>query len=255
MRKVFLFYPAIAVVVFLLAQVLSGLLGILFKIGNIAWIVMLSSVATVVVLRCLHLFSWRQAFRISSIDWRAGMLGIVAAILGMLPFNIAVEMLNLSDQMQDTFISMSFTIEGALCIAIVGPLVEEIVFRECMLGHMLRNGANHWVSIIVSSLVFGVIHLNPVQIPFATAMGIILSIVYYKTGNIVLTCIIHILNNSAAVVQMYVLGDAAADFRLTDWLGGVTNSVVCAVVAMVVSVMLLRWFWNTYKTKKYEAVY
>ena len=58
------------------------------------------------------------------------------------------------------------------------------------------------------------------------------------------------------MVQMRVLGDDVADFRLTEWLGGITTSVLCAVVAMAVCITLLRLFWNTYnKTKKYETVY
>ena len=255
MRKAFLFYPAIAVVTFLLVQVLSGVFGAIFKIGDITWRVILSCVVTIVILRSFRFFNWRQAFRISSIDWSIGMLGIVAAFFGIISFNIAEEMIQLSDQMQDTFISMSVTIEGSLCMAVIAPLAEEIVFRECMLGHMLRNGANRWVSIIVSSLVFGLIHLNPIQIPFATAMGVILAIVYYKSGNIVLPSIIHILNNSAAVIQMRVLGDEVADFRLTEWLGGIAVSVLCAIVAMVICIIMLRQFWKTYKIKKYETVY
>ena len=255
MRKVFLFYPAIAVMTFLLVQALWGVLGVIFKTGNITWQVILSSVVTVVILRSIRLFSWRQTFRTSSIDWSAGMVGIAASVFGIVSLNIVEEMMPLPDQMQDTFIAMAFSIEGALCIAVIAPLVEEIVFRECMLGHMLRNGVNRWVAIVISSLVFGIIHLNPAQIPFATAIGIILGIVYYKSKNIVLTSIIHILNNSAALVQMHVLGDKAADFRLTEWFGSITTAVLCAVVAMVVCVVMLRQFWKTYKNKKYETVY
>ena len=256
MRKVFLYYPAIAVVTFLLVQAFWGVFGAIFKIGNITWRAILSGVVTVVILRIIRLFSWRQTFRTSSIDWSTGMVGVAAAVFGIISLNIVEDMMPLPDQMQDTFIAMAFSIEGALCIAVIAPLVEEIVFRECMLGHMLRNGVNRWVAIVVSSLVFGIIHLNLAQIPFATAIGIILGIVYYKSGNIVLTSIIHILNNSAALVQMRVLGDDVADFRLTEWLGGITTSVLCAVVAMVVCITLLRMFWKTYKKQnKYETVY
>ena len=243
-------YPILAVLIFLIMQSLSGLLYAVFQGDNIAWCVMLSGVATVVALACLRMFRWQQTFSIGTIDWNAGMVGIVAAAFGVASLDIAEEMIDLSDLMQDTFIAMSSTIEGALCIAVVAPLVEEIVFRECLLGSLLRHGTNRWVAIIASSLVFGIIHFNPIQIPFATAMGIILSIIYYKSGNIVLTSIIHILNNSAAMVQMRVLGDEIADFRLTEWLGGIVPAIIYAVAAMAVCVVMLHKFWNTYKTKQ-----
>lgn len=253
MKKIL--YPTLAVVIFLIMQFVSGLLYAMFQVGNIAWYVMLSSVATVAILYCLHMFAWGKSFNVSSVNWCAGIVGIVAAAFGVASLDIAEELMELSDLMQDTFIAMSSTIEGALCIAVVAPLAEEIVFRECLLGQLLRNGTNRWIAIIASSLMFGIIHLNPIQIPFATAMGIILSVIYYKTGNIVLTSIIHILNNGAAVLQMRCLGEDAVDFRLTDWFGGITVSVLYAVAAMVVCVVMLRMFWKTYKNKKYETVY
>ena len=240
-------YPTFAVVIFLIMQSLSGVLYAIFQGNSIAWCVMLSGIATVAFLGCLRMFDWRQTFRISSIDWHTGIIGIVAAAFGVASLDIAEEMLDLPDYMQETFIEMSSTIEGAMCIAVISPLAEELVFRECLLGQLLRHGTQKWIAIIVSSIVFGIIHFNPIQIPFATAIGFILSIIYYKSGNIVLTSIIHILNNSAAVLQMRILGDTAIDFRLTEWLGGFILSVLCAVTAMAVCVVMLHKFCNNYK--------
>ena len=251
MKKIL--YPTLAVFIFLIMEILFGLLYIVFP--NITWCALLNNLATVMVLFALHIFDWRQSFHITSVDWRSGIIGIVAAAFGVASLDIAVEMTNLPDIMQDTFISMSSTIEGVICIAVIAPLAEEIVFRECLLGHMLRCGTNKWVAIITSSVIFGIIHFNPIQILFATAMGIILAIIYYKSRNIVLTSIIHILNNGAAVLQMRLLGnDAFQPFSLTEWLGGVTVSVLYAIAAMLLCVVMLRLFWKTYKTKKYETI-
>lgn len=253
MKKVL--YPILAVVIFLLMQSLSGLLYVKYGDASITWCVMLSGVATATVLSCLRFFRWREAFNVNTIDWHTGIVGVAATIFGVLSLDITSEIANLPDVMLEEFITMSSTIEGVLCIAVISPIVEEIVFRECMLGQLLRYGTNRWIAIIATSLVFGIIHFNPIQIPFAAAMGVILSIIYYKSGNIVLTSIIHILNNSAAVVQMRVLGDDVADFSLIDWLGGNTASAICAAVSMAICVVLLRQFWVTYKTQKYETVF
>ena len=240
-------YPTLAVVIFLLVQVLVGALLSIFHSGGFVSALWISGATTLAALSCLRLFKWRQAFSIRAIDWSAGFVGIVAAIFGAAAFDIAEEMLSLPDNMNETFISIQSSFAGVLYISTIGPVVEEVVFRECLLGHLLRRGTNRWVAIIASSLVFGIIHFNPVQMFFATAIGIILSIIYYKSGNIVLTSVIHILNNSAAMVQMRVLGDDAADFRLTEWLGGITVSAACALAAMAVCAIMLCQFWNTYK--------
>jgi len=270
MKKII--YPIFAVVVFLVMQAIAG--GLLGLIGLIlspetlnevrttgdpnalmtavapdalAWGIALSGIATVGIIALLKMIDWKNVLNIKTIRWGWGAVSIVAAICGIFALDILEEMMDLPNLMEDMFTDMANSVMGVLCIAIVGPVVEELVFREAFLGYMVRNGVNKWIAIIASALAFGIIHLNPAQVPFAAAMGFILGIIYYKTGNIVIPIILHVLNNSVAVWQMHVLGDAAKDFSMIEWLGGQGKSMILLCVCSFLCAALLTHFWRKYK--------
>ena len=75
-------------------------------------------------------------------------------------------------------------------------------------------------------------------------MGVVLGMIYVKTGNIVVTSIIHILNNSFAIMLVRALGDDAKDFSLKEWMGGNWVAGVCIIVGFSLCFFLLREFWK-----------
>lgn len=86
-----------------------------------------------------------------------------------------------------------------LTTGILAPIVEEIAFRRGI-QKSVTDKFGPVVGIAVASISFGVMHGNFFQGIFAALMGIILGIVYEKTGNLWYTTIIHIVNNSACVL-------------------------------------------------------
>lgn len=61
---------------------------------------------------------------------------------------------------------------GTFMIAVIAaPVVEEILFRGIVL-RSIRKFAPAWGAILISSVLFGVYHLNIVQAVYATLMGI-----------------------------------------------------------------------------------
>lgn len=86
-----------------------------------------------------------------------------------------------------------------LTTGILAPIVEEIAFRRGI-QKAVTDKFGSVAGIAVASIAFGVMHGNLFQGIFAALMGIILGIVYDKTGNLWYTTIIHIVNNSAAVL-------------------------------------------------------
>ena len=90
------------------------------------------------------------------------------------------EALDLTDTNQELFISMSHNIFGVLSIAIVVPILEEFLFRGAIEGHLLRKGWSPKWAILVSALIFGIIHGNPAQIPFAFLIGLLFGWLYYR---------------------------------------------------------------------------
>ena len=218
----------------------------------LSWAIVICGILTIVVIALLKMIDWKRVLNLKMIDWTWGFIGIVAAFFGIYASNIMEEMLNLPNLMEDTFLDMSNSVAGVLSVGVLGPIIEEFIFREGVEGYMLRNGVNKWVAIFGSALAFGIIHLNPAQVPFAAVMGIILGIIYYKSGNIVLTSILHILNNSIAVWEMYSMGEELKDFSMVEWMGGTGISIAVMAVCIFICVFLLMRFWKKYQKQSIQ---
>jgi len=86
---------------------------------------------------------------------------------------------------------------GILAIAIVGPVLEELLFRGAITKALLQQ-YNPTKAILISALLFGAFHINPAQILPAFLIGILLAWTY-KTGSLIPCIFMHILNNSLSV--------------------------------------------------------
>ena len=82
--------------------------------------------------------------------------------------------------------------------AVVPALAEEFAFRGVLMGALRKYG--DVFAIITSSLLFGAMHGNITQIPFAFILGLIFAFVDCKTNSILPSIIIHFINNFYAVV-------------------------------------------------------
>lgn len=86
-----------------------------------------------------------------------------------------------------------------LTIGIVAPIAEELLFRG-LVFHMFNRHMNVKVALIVQGLLFGAFHMNIVQGLYASVLGIVLGIAYLLTGSLWIPIIIHIVNNSVALL-------------------------------------------------------
>ncbi len=89
--------------------------------------------------------------------------------------------------------------------AVIPGIVEELMFRGIILTNLAPYGKG--MAIVTSALLFGLMHCNPAQFFYTTAMGVILGIVYVKTHSIWVCMAAHFLNNFIAVIEQYIYGN------------------------------------------------
>ena len=155
----------------------------------------------------------------------------------MYVFNVTLDWLPLPDLMEDTFMDMGNEPLGVLSMALVAPLVEEMMFRGAIQGYLMRRCSNPWTAIVVSALVFGVIHMNPVQVVYATLLGLVLGWIYYRTRSLLPVIAGHVLNNSVAVASMKIWGSEDIEAITVDD-KTVMLPVLLFIVALLVPVVL-----------------
>ena len=95
--------------------------------------------------------------------------------------------------------SRSFTIENNLreifSICIITPILEELFFR-LTLYRTLQHFLGYFLSILVTSFIFSVIHLNVLAMPALFILGFYLNFIFLRFQTILYPIVLHILFNS-----------------------------------------------------------
>jgi membrane protease YdiL (CAAX protease family) len=134
--------------------------------------------------------------------FRPGALGWMAAAIGayLLFSGVYVALFGAPEQ-KDIAESFGAVPVQVLLIVIAAPISEEVCFRGMLFGG-LRTRLPRLAAALVSALVFGGLHaLTGVSaVPPLIAFGFILALLYEKTGSIVPGILLHMLNNSVALI-------------------------------------------------------
>lgn len=133
---------------------------------------------------------------------------------------------------------MSSMMEGPfwvtiLAVSVFAPFFEEWLCRGMILRGLLQRMKPAW-AIVISALVFALIHLNPWQAIPAFVFGVIFGYVYYRTGSLKLTMLMHCVNNtfSAVIGRIEIFKDAESFLDVFSTGSYIALSILCA--AMVV---------------------
>lgn len=101
--------------------------------------------------------------------------------------------------------SISHYVVTFITICILAPIWEELFFRGIVLRRLLMK----WhapASIVVSSIIFGLFHLNPSQVLYAGILGLLLGYAYLRTGNIFVPMVLHGVANGVSFIFIVQFG-------------------------------------------------
>lgn len=86
--------------------------------------------------------------------------------------------------------------------AVIPAFAEELLFRGVILANLKPFGKG--MAVLVSALLFGLMHMNLSQFFYATVAGVVLGLVYMATNSLWLCILIHFANNMFSVLENYV---------------------------------------------------
>lgn len=177
--------------------------------------------------------------------WKRPDTGFGRALIGFIIFSIGAGFLLAPLDLNDfgtteMFHQMKDNIWCLLLICLIGPLTEEMVFREGIVRHLAYKRLQPLAAALVGALLFGIVHGNPAQMIPAATIGFILGVFFVRTGNIQLCAAAHIFNNSFAVLLFFpTVEETMESLPLTSSLG--IGTVLVAVGASI----LLQWWKHT----------
>ncbi|MBT2738309.1 CPBP family intramembrane glutamic endopeptidase [Bacillus sp. ISL-7] len=90
--------------------------------------------------------------------------------------------------------------------SIIGPILEEIVFRKIIFG-ALHQRFNFFISALISSVIFAAAHMEFQHILLYSAMGFTFAFLYVKTKSIFVPIFAHVTMNTLVVLVQSVYKD------------------------------------------------
>ena len=160
-------------------------------------------------------------------QWLVLVWAVIAALGMIIPMTWLQEnMPELPNWIEDQQEMLLGNYWGYLAIGLLAPLAEEIVFRGAILRSLLTT-ARPMAAIIISALLFALVHMNPAQMPYAFIAGLLLGWMYWRTGSILPGMAYHWANNSVAYILYHAYPDQ--DMKLIDLFKGSELHVYLAV--------------------------
>jgi membrane protease YdiL (CAAX protease family) len=142
-------------------------------------------------------------------------------------------------------------IMSILLMAFLPALCEETLFRGGLQNFLTRATKNPWLAIIIVSILFSAIHFSFYGFLVRMFLGIVLGCIFYFTGNIWLSVLLHFLNNAVAVTQAYYLAQQGKDLK--DALNNDISPSYWGIVAVPVLVLLFRALKNTSQKNQLQS--
>lgn len=131
--------------------------------------------------------------------------------------------------------SPSFPVQ-ILCVGIIIPIMEEMIFRGLIYRRMRRN-VSMVKAMIFTSLMFGLYHGNSVQFIYALLSGLLLSYMYEKYGSLKAPVLAHMLMNivSCALTEVDVF-----TWIFSDMMRVAVITILCAAIASTMFLFIRR---------------
>ena len=130
-----------------------------------------------------------------------------------------------------------------LVIALIPAVGEEMTFRGVFQQSLTRRMSPH-IAIILSAAIFSFFHFQFFGFLPRLFLGILLGYMFYITGSLWTSILMHFVNNGAAVT-LYYLGNIGVIEDAEHW--GETQNVWLIVASAVMTLGLIIWSWRKRK--------
>ncbi len=216
-----------AILAFLISFILFMFIGQLWQVnaiqeGSTAFIramiksqVLLIALPAVIILR-MNKHKIKKVFPVSQINIKS-LIGIVLIIpalsLLMIEFQKILQIFGMKVPAElgflDEFFNENNIITGILILAVLPGICEEILFRGFIFSGFVNNVRGSkitkgWKAILLSSMLFAIMHVSPIRIPITFIGGVVLAFMFWRTRNLLVSMIAHILYNSMSLILGYL---------------------------------------------------
>lgn len=139
----------------------------------------------------------------------------------------------------DDFVSLLFNL---LLIAVVPALGEELFFRGVLFPVFWGWTKNKHVGILLSALLFSVIHFQFFNFLPIIFMGVLFGYLYVWSGSLKLPITAHFTNNAMVVLMSYWSQHGGPEYLRTDYTFSWWWAIPSALISAFIAWIFYRWY-------------
>lgn len=150
----------------------------------------------------------KQTLRLHSLGWKNALIifsfGVsIQPIMSLLSYLMSLFFPNPVEQSIEG-IQQSGLLLSMLSVAVIPALLEEVFSRGILLSGYQFLGK--WKAALVSALLFGLLHMNPQQLPYAFVVGFIFCFLVERTNSLYASILPHMVINGTTIVSIFTQG-------------------------------------------------
>lgn len=181
----------------------------IFDSGTYMIVAVIIAFIPILILRRKEFFNYDLKARNKSINlktiliWAIVMLGVnsLSGYISVL-IEYILNLIGYTSMPSMEVLETSTTLSMFAYTCVIAPVVEEFIYRGAVLRYLEKYGVKF--AVIVSSILFGFMHGNIVQIPATMLIGIVLAYVA-KEYSLKIAILLHMINNIFAEIYNYFL--------------------------------------------------
>lgn len=126
-----------------------------------------------------------------------------------------------------------------LIVAVLPAICEEFLFRGVLYAS-ISSKCSPRIAILISGILFGIMHLDPARIVLTSILGIVFAYTLYQSKSIFIPILLHLINNGMAVVIEHNTPEINANIVEPLTLGGGMLYFALSVILCVSGIFLVK---------------
>ena len=137
-----------------------------------------------------------------------------------------------------------------ICVVVAPAFIEEIIFRGIVMQSLRRFG--DIFALLASSIMFGIFHLNLIQMPYAFIMGLCIGYFVMRSGSIWVGILLHFVNNGVAVAFEFLYPYMTEE---TWYLANTVYNLASVILSVIAIIAILMKYKDMFRfEQKSEAL-
>jgi len=132
----------------------------------------------------------------------------------------------------ETTTSLGSALVMVFVLVVIAPIFEEIWVRGIMYDALKPYGTG--IAIIISSIIFGLMHGSLYMLFYTTALGFALGYVRYATNSLLIVTILHAMINAVAAGMLFMMTMTEITMEESVIVNTVQNVYILAVLALII---------------------